>query len=51
MSTLAEGRPAEKDCTSCAYYDVVLGVKAVCMLWLVGFDIRGYELCDEYRAR
>jgi hypothetical protein len=40
---------AKKDCTTCIYYDVVLGIKAVCMLWLVGFDKRGYELCEEYK--
>ena len=40
-----------KDCTTCIYYDVVLGIKAVCTLWLVGFDVRGYEPCDEYKER
>jgi hypothetical protein len=42
---------AEKDCSTCIYYDVVLGIKAVCMLWLAGFDVRGYEPCDEYKER
>jgi len=41
----------KKDCTSCIYYDLVLGVKPVCIFWLIGFDIRGYEPCDEYKER
>jgi len=39
------------DCSSCAYYDLALGIKPVCKLWLVGFDKRGYEPCDEYKER
>jgi len=40
----------KKDCSSCIYYDLALGIKPVCKLWLVGFDKRGYEPCDEYKA-
>lgn len=39
------------DCSTCAYYDLALGIKPVCKLWLVGFDKRGYEPCDEYKER
>jgi len=40
-----------KDCTGCVHYGFVLGVKAVCTLWLVGFDMRGIEPCDEYKEK
>jgi hypothetical protein len=35
-----ESERAKADCSTCIYYDVVLGMKVVCMLWLVGFDMR-----------
>jgi len=41
----------DSDCSTCIYYDLALGIKPVCKLWLVGFDKRGYESCDEYKER
>jgi hypothetical protein len=39
------------DCSTCIHYDFVLGIKPVCQFWLVGFDMRGYEPCDEYKKK
>jgi len=41
-----------KDCTTCVYFNVLFGYKAVCDFWLVGFDMRGgYKPCEEYKER
>jgi len=40
-----------KNCTTCVHYGLALGVKPVCKLWLIGFDMRGYEPCDEYKEK
>ena len=48
--TTENREPTKSDCSTCIYYDLALGIKPVCKLWLVGFDKRGYEPCDEYKA-
>jgi hypothetical protein len=38
-----------KSCKDCIHYETILGMKPVCNLWLVGFDMRGYEPCEEFK--
>ena len=38
----------KKDCRTCDHYELIMGIKPVCNYWLVGFDMRGYEPCEEY---
>jgi len=40
---------AKADCSTCIHYDVILGFKAVCKLWMIGLDMRGYKPCEEYK--
>jgi hypothetical protein len=39
------------DCTTCIYYDLVLGIKPVCKLWKIGIDMHGFVPCKEYKQR
>jgi hypothetical protein len=38
-----------KSCRNCIYYELALSHHAVCSFWMVGFDMRGYEPCEEYK--